>query len=266
MGPWDDVEVDSDGEELLDWLWDLPDRYDVGVDDDPVAATAAPAMVAPTGVRKHRRPAFDAAPEAFDDRPTEALDPIETYADDAYEYGQEYDATLTPFPLPAPRTSRFTLRELAAGAAVVLVVVAGIGLGYRLFTNGSGTAGRPSNLAIGTATTTVTTFDPVVIPPVVIPTTGDTTTTSTPPTPPTPPTTAPLPSSSVPGGLAVGATTSTTRPAHVCAPTCPTTAATTTTTAVPPATVPEATTTTTTTTTPSTTTSTSTTTTTLAGH
>ncbi len=37
MAPWDDVEVDSDGDELNDWLWDVPERYDVGSEDEPTA-------------------------------------------------------------------------------------------------------------------------------------------------------------------------------------------------------------------------------------
>jgi hypothetical protein len=208
MGPWDDLEVDSDGEELLDWLWDLPDRYDVGVDDDPEPrAVGAASGLGAAGVTKHLRAAGEAPPTAFDDRVTEAIESLAPVADadDGYEY--DYAAFSQGLTV-RPRPGRFTARELAAVAAVLVVIVAGIGLGYSLFNTGAGKGSKPSNLAIGPPTTPVTSFNPSPGPLVELPTTADTTATSDSTT------TTLLPAASVPGVVGV-ATTSTT--VHRCA-------------------------------------------------
>ena len=203
------MEIDSDGEELLDWLWDLPDRYDVGVDDDaePRAVGASSGLGA-AGVAKRLRTAGEAPQTAFDDRATEAVEPVFPVADpdDGYEY--DYDGVLSQGLTVRPRPGRFTARELAAVAAVLVVIVAGIGLGYSLFNTGSGKGSKRSNLAIGPPTTPVTSFNPSPAPLVDLPTTPDTTATSD----STTTTLVPLPS--VPG-VVVLATTSTT--VHRCA-------------------------------------------------
>ncbi|MDQ1359014.1 MAG: hypothetical protein QOG44_3387 [Acidimicrobiaceae bacterium] len=208
MGPWDGVEVDSDGDELLDWLWDLPDRYDVGIEDDPEPAFADPAATlavgavgagGAAGVRKHLRAAGEPRATVLDDTvAVEQVAPAADTADDDYEF--DYDAAFTPAMSAEPRPPRFTTRELAAAAAVLVVVVAGAGLGYSLFSKGSGKGSKPSNLAIGTPSTTATTLVLNSIPPVTLPTTVDTTPTTGPPVTATPP-------ASVPGVLPADTTT-----------------------------------------------------------
>lgn len=252
MGPWDGTEVDTDGDELLDWLWDFPERYDVGGDD----YASAPVATSVTGVRKHlRRPGGAAAPPVrapappsgqYDDRPTLALDPIVSYQDEPEAVGYHR------FVGDRGRPRRFTGRDLAAAAAVVLVVAVGAVVGYTMFHRSSKTP-RPANLAIATPTTT----NPA---PSLLPTV-DTTPTSVDATTSIPPTSVPT-ASSVPGAV-IGAATSTTR-------TTPTTRAraktttTTTTRTVPPTTTTAPTTTTTSTVTTTTSTSSTTTTSTVA--
>ncbi|MDQ6616653.1 MAG: hypothetical protein M3083_18395 [Actinomycetota bacterium] len=266
MGPWDDAEVDSDGDELLDWLWDLPDRYDVGIEDNPLITGVTADGTGEAGIRKHlRRPGedltgteFSPLTELIDDRPPVAVGSGLPSDRDTTRF-----APLAATPSAAYRPRRFTPHDRARAAAVLLIVAAGGGIGYLLFGhNGSPKASKPSNLAIGTPQTTVA--YPVVVPPVITATTvpGDTTT-SIPATPG-----ASGPGASGPGTSGLGAvpgavvggtsTTSTTAPARHCvvkmsalvpavptavgdttttvAPTTTTTVAPTTTTTVPPTT------------------------------
>jgi len=172
MAPWDDSEVDSDGGELLDWLWDLPDRYDVGYEDDQQSAGAA-------SVRKHvRRPAGDAPEpdgawwsEGGNDQPTISFAPIDPVDEDV-------DTPVPVMALAARRgSSRFNARDLAAAAALFLVVAGAIALGYSLL-RGSNKP-RSANLVIGNSTTTQpTSFDQSVIPPVATSASTDTTSTT----------------------------------------------------------------------------------------
>lgn len=211
MTPWDDVEVDSDGDEMLDWLWDLPDRYDVGIEDDPTAPGAVVHGAGRPGVRKRvRRPdeaAAAAVPEAAaglaDDRPTLAVDLAEPFND--VDYGG--DAMFAPGSHRESWLSRYTTRELATAAAVFLGVIALAGIGYAVTSNKGG-APKPSNLAIGSAPTTATTVAGVIATP------GAATTSSTDTTvPPDTTSTAPPPTdTSVPS--AFGGFTSTT--VHQC--------------------------------------------------
>jgi hypothetical protein len=231
MSSWDDVEVDSDGDELLDWLWDIPDRYDVGIED------------AEGDVPNARR--FRARPAVPGDNPTEIVDPFNAFSRD-----QDVGYGTGPVPFVAERGgawSRITVRDIVVVAGVVLVIAAGLGLGYKVFSHQGSNAAKPSKLAVGSPTTgPVTTFDQTfgVVP-------ADTTTS-------VPPTTEPVTTSSVPAVIA--ATTSTTaRHTTTTRATVPPT--TTTTTTVPATTTTEPS--TTTTSTSSSTTSTSTTSTTL---
>ena len=57
MSSWDDIEVDTDGDELLDWLLDIPDRYDTGIEDPPAATIGSR-----SGARKHLRTPGEAPP------------------------------------------------------------------------------------------------------------------------------------------------------------------------------------------------------------
>ncbi len=193
MTPWDDVEVDSDGDEMLDWLWDLPDRYDVGIEDDPTAPGAVVDDAGRPGVRKRLRRADEAmapaaVPEAAawrdDDRPTQALDLAEPF-DDA-DYGDE--AMLAPVGQRESWLSRYTSRELATAAAVFLAVIALAGIGYAVVSN-NGAPPKHSNLAIGSEPTTATTVAGVIATPGAATTSPtdttvppDTTTTAPPPT------------------------------------------------------------------------------------
>lgn len=226
MSSWDDVEVDSDGE-LLDWLWDIPDRYDVGIDESPDAAGAAipDDLRVPAATARYWPP----LPVAPTDSPTVAMSPVSVFADGRFD-GR-------PVAMEATSRRRFSARDVATVAGVILVVAAGLGIGYSLFAGkGAKSGGTPASVAVGDATTTVPAFGstPTTVP-------GDTTT-SLPPTTPAPV------ASSVP--LAVAATSSTTA----------TTLRRTTTTRPPPTTLPPPTTTpittTTTTTVPPTTTTT----------
>jgi hypothetical protein len=212
MTPWDDVEVDSDGDEMLDWLWDLPDRYDVGIEDDPTAPGAVVDGAGRPGVRKRvRRPdeaaAAAAAPKAAagpdDDRPTLAVDLAEPFDD--VDYGG--DTMFAPASRRESWLSRYTTRELATAAAVFLGVIALAGIGYAVTSNKGG-APKPSNLAIGSAPTTATTVAGVIATP------GAATTSPTDTTvPPDTTTSTPPPTdTSVPG--AFGGFTSTT--VHQC--------------------------------------------------
>jgi hypothetical protein len=221
MGPWDGVDVDSDGGELLDWLWDFPERYDVGIADEPLPAGGA-VGTSPSGVRKHLRlggaalAVGAARPEALvDDRPTVAMDSID--ADDYEEDGSEYPPTGF-IPL---RRRRVSARNLAAAAAVIVVVAAGVGIGYTLFKGKGTSSGKPNNLAISTPSTTLATQS--VIPP------ADTTPTSSDTTTSIPATTLPS-SSSVPGIIPAASTTTTT---GRCTLNCTTTTVARTTTTVP---------------------------------
>ena len=230
MSSWDDVEVDSDGE-LLDWLWDIPDRYDVGIDESRDAAGAAipgdPAMPG-AGATALSWPPPPAAPA---DSPTVAMAPVSVFADGRFDS--------QPAAMLATSRRRFAARDLATVAGVILIVAAGLGIGYSVFAGkGAKSGGTPASVAVGDTTTTVPAFgsSPATVP-------GDTST-SLPPTTPAPV------ASSVP--LAVAATSSTTA----------TTLRRTTTTRPPPTTLPPPTTTlpppttTTTTTAPPTTTTT----------
>lgn len=206
MSSWDDVEVDSDGDELLDWLWDIPDRYDVGIED------------AEGDEPNTRR--FRARPAAAGDTPTEIVDPFNAFSRDQDErYGTG------PVAFVAERGgawSRITVRDIVAVAGVVLVIAGGLGLGYRVFSHKGSSAAKPSNLTVGTPTTApVTTFDQTfgVVP-------GGTTTS-------VPPTTEPVTTSSVPGVI-LGTTSTTARHTTTTRATVPPT--TTTTTTVPPTT------------------------------
>jgi hypothetical protein len=198
MDPWDDAEVDSDGDELLDWLWDLPDRYDVGYEDDQQGTATGGEAVAAAGVRKHARRPADNQSNAQGgwwsgqaDEPTVALDP----------YDDERQSPVPVLALSGGRRgpSRFNARDLAAAAAVFLVVTGAIALGYSLL-RGSNKPKSP-NLVIANATTTQpTSFDQSVIPPLASIPPVDTTTTDGSTTT----------VSSVPA-VVVGGTTSTTR-------------------------------------------------------
>ena len=226
MSSWDDVEVDSDGE-LLDWLWDIPDRYDVGIDESRDAAGAA----IPDDLRVPRAattalswPPPSAAPA---DAPTVAMAPVSVFADDRFDS--------RPVAMLATSRRRFAARDLATVAGVILIVAAGLGIGYSVFAGkGAKSGGTPASVAVGNATTTVPAFGsyPTTVP--------SDTSTSLPPTTPVPV------ASSVP--LAAAATpstttttlrrTPTTRPptTTLAPPTTTTTVPPTTTTTVPPTT------------------------------
>src|SRR5580658_8073911 len=165
MAPSDDAAVNGDGDELLEWLWDLPERYDVGIDDDQLGSGPVPAV--PT-VRKHlRKPgeteaaAADAAAEVTptppplripsaspfripsqpstptwgpspnptrydDDRPTLAVDAVNPYA------GEGDGPALATILAADHRPSRFNFKDMASAVAVFLVVAIAVGGAYTL--------------------------------------------------------------------------------------------------------------------------------------
>jgi hypothetical protein len=208
MAPRDDVEVESDGDELLDWLWDFPERYDVGVEEaapPPVMLAGGAGVAAGAGmpeVRKHLRRPGDAAvissASTGVDRPTVAMDAVDPFEDD--EEGTEFIPALAA----ERRRRRLTTRDMATAAAVLLVVAVGVGVGYKLFAgNGSGTTGPPSKLAISSPTTVPPNLDQGVLAPVTTPS-SDTTTTTPATTVAAPP---PPAAASVPAIVSTGTTT-----------------------------------------------------------
>jgi hypothetical protein len=234
MSSWDDVEVDSDGE-LLDWLWDIPDRYDVGIEESPETGGAA----IPDDLRV---PAAATAlawppPPAPEDSPTVAMAPVSVFADGRFDS--------RPVAMVATSRRRFAARDLATVAGVILIVAAALGIGYSLFAGkGSKSGGNPASVAVGGATTTVPAFGatPATI--------AVDTTTSLPPTTPAPV------ASSVPAVVAATSSTTATTVRRTTTTRPPTTTLpppTTTTTTVPPTTTTSITTTTSTTTTTQTT-------------
>jgi hypothetical protein len=207
MSSWDDAEVDSDGDELLDWLWDIPDRYDVGIDDAEVDE--------PGSTRRFRS------------RPADVVDPFNGFAQDQDE---DFASGAVPLLAYAGRTrSRITARDAVAVAGVVLVIAGGAGIGYRVFAPKGSTPAKQSNLAVGTPSTApATSFDPTfgAAP-------GDTTTS-------VPPTTEAATTSSLPGAIAAVTSTTavkrTTTTPPTAPPTTPTTVPPTTTSTEPPST------------------------------
>jgi hypothetical protein len=177
MASWEDSEVDSDRDELLDWLWDIPDRYDVGIDEDSEDGDQGAA----SGVRKRlRRPGEGAVvggappPLLIDDQPTQAMPTVAAFADD------DYENALAPLLAPDRPPSRFSGRGIASAAVVLLVIVAGVGLGYSLFGKSNSTKTPNHNLAVETPTTTPeTTVDLGAVPLPLVTTTSTTTAATT---------------------------------------------------------------------------------------
>jgi hypothetical protein len=225
MSSWDDVEVDSDGE-LLDWLWDIPDRYDVGIDESRDAAGADIPDDLPVPGAAGTALSWPPPSAASADSPTVAMAPVSVFADGRFDS--------RPVAMVATSRRRFAARDLATVAGLILIVAAGLGIGYSVFAGkGAKSGGTPASVAVGGATTTVPAFGstPTTV-------TGDTSTALPPTTP------APV-ASSVP--LAVAATSSTTAttvrrttttrpPTTLPPPTTTTTVPPTTTTTVPPTT------------------------------
>lgn len=209
-------EVDPRNTELLDWLWNIP--------EPPVAQDLA----APSDLTARLRwpEAQERAAAGAEEQPTTAVDPVApagaAAASDPYRQpvpgsgaagvppsgpgehrpaGFDYDAALAPiFAGQVPR-ERHPWKRLLAATAVLLVVLAGVGVGYKLF--GSTASPKPANITFGGVTTDSSTTVASVAAPVFGDTTtsGPSTTTTTPP-----PTTTPGPT--VPA--AVAATTSST--------------------------------------------------------
>jgi hypothetical protein len=147
MSSWDDVGVDTDGDELLDWLLDIPDRYDVGV-EDPTGAE----LTGRSGIKKHLRSPGDApfaasAPVPGDDRPTVAID--------SFQASGDYDEYATaPVPIVyggGGRRRRFSTRSLVGALGVLVIIVAGAAVGFALF--GSKGSKTPKRLVISTPST-----------------------------------------------------------------------------------------------------------------
>lgn len=180
MAPSEDTVVGSDGDELLDWLWDLPDRYDVGFADEPRPADAGPAAAGVAPVRKHlRRPGGAAATTVAasampdDGWPTQGMRAI-----GAPSFSEEDDSEFSSGPGGSWGSGG---RRLAVVAAAVLAVAALAGVAFVLF----GSKHKPGGVAIKSPATTATTQPPFVaqkvLPNVTITPTSDSSTSSPPP-------------------------------------------------------------------------------------
>ena len=205
-------DVDSDGDELLDWLWDLPDRYDLGFEEDPlstgptrgatmVGAVASEQPLPAPGIKKHLRkagehdaePSVDVTGPSVDTAAHNTLGPGSEAAEDGASMdtaaigtldwgGVDHDPvpgsgirkrTLDPAAYREPLafeespSRRFSRRDIMAAAAVLFVVVAGVGVGVALSSGGK--HGKTGTVAIGAPSTTQfapTTLDLGIAPPV----------------------------------------------------------------------------------------------------
>ncbi|HEX3542071.1 MAG TPA: hypothetical protein VHT75_16685 [Acidimicrobiales bacterium] len=223
MAP-EDEPVDPRNAELLDWLWNIP--------DPPVAQDlAGPSDL--TARLRWPEPEGPAAAQG-DDQPTQAVPPVAGAPFDPYyqpvpgsgaagapppppasgpgEYrpaGFDYDAALAPiFAGQVPR-QRFSWKRLLPTAAVLLVILAGVGVGYKLF----GTTGspKPANITFGGPTTDPSTTLAAVAVPVFGDTTTSSSSTSTTTTPTTTPAGATVPAAGSSGTTPSGTTTTTSR-------------------------------------------------------
>jgi hypothetical protein len=175
-------EAGFNGDETLDWLWDLDDRYDVGaLDDDPTGGSkeVPTAAAAGSGVKKHLRKqrvlVGDGAAVAAGD---------EMGPDDG---GEETAAIATPFlvggKLRSPLRDRLIhdgrLTRGGIAAAIVLFLAFG-GIAFSVLNRGGG-SNHPSNrVAISPTTDTTTPQDTTVAQPPTSDTTPTTAVTTTP--------------------------------------------------------------------------------------
>ncbi|MGH9124355.1 MAG: hypothetical protein ACRDZ8_06465 [Acidimicrobiales bacterium] len=171
MASWDDTMVENDGDELVDWLWDLPDSYDVGYDDAPPTVAAGVTTVGGATVRKRlRRQGEPAEGGSSVDWPTQGMDAV---AFDAGDRSTEFLSAHQP-----RRKRRFTVNSLGAVAAIVFVLLGIVGLAYALLHNGSS-----NKIDINaSATTTSVVQQQVVVPTVPVTSPTDTTPSTTPTT------------------------------------------------------------------------------------
>ena len=215
MAP-EDEPVDPRNAELLDWLWNIPDppvaqdlagpseltarlRWPEPEEPGPARAGDQPTRVAPPVAGTSFDPYYQPVPGSG-----AAGTPPPPPASGPGEYrpaGFDYDAALAPiFAGQVPRP-RYSWQRLLTTAAVLVVVLAGVGIGYKLF--GTTASPKPANITFGGTTTDSSTSVASVAAPVF----GDTTTSSSSTT--TAPTTT-TPGPTVPAAASPSGTTTTT--------------------------------------------------------
>ncbi|MDP9073171.1 MAG: hypothetical protein M3N98_03170, partial [Actinomycetota bacterium] len=156
-----------DGDETLDWLWDLDDRYDVGpVDGGPTSEVAA--VSAGSGVKKHlRKPRVRAEPVAVPamvaaGAATEAAS-VTGRPKESEESDQGEATGAVPIPIGLPARSGRSVRDrlvhdgrlTRGGVAAALLLVLGLGgIAFALSQSGGGKSHLSSNVAISPTTDT----------------------------------------------------------------------------------------------------------------